>query len=1323
MIDLTLLSRLSTTIATVPDQTALLRTIIAELQPVFDFYDVGLFVVNEEEDYHIDLATEAPEISPSEANLAAHLVAAGKIPHRDSLIAWMIEQIAATGKPVLFDFADLIERFPDYPQSRILQQTGYRDCLATTLRVRGELIGMFCLNSLKKDHFRAEQFALFQAVADQVAITLSHILAREEVLAQKQRVEQLLTISQAITEVSDRKQLLKTIYQRIKPIFPYDSYGLFVLTEDGQQHYEIIDAEVMDYESSIVAIEQQYGAHYHYPHPDSPIELMMQQGPGLFRLADYMNHDQAPLMYEAGIRQLIAGPLSYGGEPIGMLCFNSHQEDGYSEADLPLFEAIAEQMSVAVANVLANERVLSEKDQLQKLYTLSEVMTTVQHRSQLRAAFDRIRAFFPFDSAGLFVVEEEEHYELLDSDTLPGESTQAQIEAQFGRHARYPHAHSPVEHMMQTDEVGLYSAADLLERFPDYPQNEAVRTAGLQQVIAAPLHRNGHRIGLLNFNSKRADQYGETDLAMMQAIAEQMSTVVSNILANERLLEEKQFKESLLSISEAATRIRDREGLYRAVMQQLEPLISFDDVVVIVTSQDRTTYEYILTLSPPERITHPLYSKIVHQTLRVEGSNIANLFEQDDVTHYPLSEWLLHFPDSPGLQLMKDTGLNDSIIVKLRHGGEAFGLLIFHFHQLQSLNQQNRQFYLNIADQFSIVVSNILANEREQEERQFKETLLGISEAVASVQNRSQLLRVVFEKIQPVLPFDAPGLFIVDGDQHYEILDNKVTNDQHNKDVWQQIGAGPFDNRTSFVQEVLDDPKIYIRTTDQIVHPHIDVMLETGLKQIFYGPLKNAGEVIGIFILNAKQADQYQALHTPLFQAIADQLAVAVSNVLANEQIKARAEEKARELELIKALEGSAPLSEQLQALAHILRPALPYDMLSLAVETNAHSFCYHFLPTSATEFQVLDKAQCLSLLDLSEADYQKYYRQHPTEPLCCPAEQAHPRPLLHQTMRRWQMQSALVLPLSLGNGRVAHLSLFARQRDYSEASLGRLHKLSDTLTLALDRQLGQREIAQLNEQLQQENTYLLEEVTRQYHFGEMIGESASLQRVFRQIEQVAFTDASVLVQGETGTGKELIARAVHQASPRQAHLLVKVNCAAIPEALFESELFGHEKGAFTGAVQQRVGKFELAHRGTVFLDEIGELPLSMQSKLLRVLQEQEFERVGGNSPIKSNFRVVAATNRDLLQEIAAGKFRADLYYRLSTFPVQLLPLRERREDIPLLAEHFAKQYSQHIGVKYQGFTPAALRSLQHYAFPGQYPRAAQHGRARGDCGRWPAVE
>ena len=263
------------------------------------------------------------------------------------------------------------------------------------------------------------------------------------------------------------------------------------------------------------------------------------------------------------------------------------------------------------------------------------------------------------------------------------------------------------------------------------------------------------------------------------------------------------------------------------------------------------------------------------------------------------------------------------------------------------------------------------------------------------------------------------------------------------------------------------------------------------------------------------------------------------------------------------------------------------------------------------------------------------------------------------------------------------------------------MREVANQIALAVQNMLSYDEIASLKAKLEKENVYLREELRAEHNFEEIVGNSPELLKALRAVEQVACTDSTVLILGETGTGKELVARAIHGRSARNGRALVSVNCSAISAGLVESELFGHMKGAFTGALERRVGRFELANGGTIFLDEIGELSLETQVKLLRVLQEQEFEPVGSSRSLRVDVRVIAATNRNLLEAVQAGRFRSDLFYRLNVFPIELPPLRERRSDIPQLVEFCLARFSKRLGKKIDGVSRESMANLVNYPWPG----------------------
>jgi formate hydrogenlyase transcriptional activator len=299
-------------------------------------------------------------------------------------------------------------------------------------------------------------------------------------------------------------------------------------------------------------------------------------------------------------------------------------------------------------------------------------------------------------------------------------------------------------------------------------------------------------------------------------------------------------------------------------------------------------------------------------------------------------------------------------------------------------------------------------------------------------------------------------------------------------------------------------------------------------------------------------------------------------------------------------------------------------------------------------------------------------------------------------------LKSFCALPLISRNKAIGTLNL-GRLRDdaFSEADIEFLAQVANQIALAVENALAYREIRKLKEQLSQEKLYLEDEIRSEMNFSQIIGSSASLRKLLKRAETVAPTDSTVLIYGETGTGKELIARAIHDLSPRRSKPFVKLNCAAIPTGLLESELFGHEKGAFTGAIAQRIGRFEVADGGTIFLDEIGEIPLELQTKLLRVLQEREFERLGSSHTLHADARLIAATNRDLDAMVSEQRFRSDLFFRLNVFPIHVPPLRERQSDIPLLVRHFAQQFSRRMNKTIETIPSSAMDALCRYHWPG----------------------
>ena len=304
--------------------------------------------------------------------------------------------------------------------------------------------------------------------------------------------------------------------------------------------------------------------------------------------------------------------------------------------------------------------------------------------------------------------------------------------------------------------------------------------------------------------------------------------------------------------------------------------------------------------------------------------------------------------------------------------------------------------------------------------------------------------------------------------------------------------------------------------------------------------------------------------------------------------------------------------------------------------------------------------------------------------------------------LSREGLKSGIALPLVSNHGPVATMTLASRRDDaFTDSDVELIGQIAVQAAIAVENAMAFQEIGELKNKLAEEKLYLEDEIRTDFNPDEIVGASSALRRILEQIDTVASTDSNVLILGETGTGKELIARAIHNRSRRSGRTFVKLNCSAIPTGLLESELFGHERGAFTGAIAQKMGRFELADGGTLFLDEVGDIPVELQPKLLRVLQEQEFERLGSTRTIRTNARLVAATNRDLADMVAMREFRADLYYRLNVFPIVAPPLRDRIEDVPLLVRYFATKLSRRMTKRIESIPSETLEAMMRYPWPG----------------------
>ncbi len=552
------------------------------------------------------------------------------------------------------------------------------------------------------------------------------------------------------------------------------------------------------------------------------------------------------------------------------------------------------------------------------------------------------------------------------------------------------------------------------------------------------------------------------------------------------------------------------------------------------------------------------------------------------------------------------------------------------------------------------------------------QALLEVSEAIASHRDLDRLFHDLAPGLHRVVQFDFANLILYEPTR--KVMKSHVL-ETPDPAYTCPPGECPMETPGGWVWETQESWVASNLSNDHRFPDLARWLCDRGVLSLCVVPVTTALRKLGALAFGSKTAAAYSEIDVIFLQEVARQVAVAVDNALNFEQAQSVQRQLKEErdrlsllLEVNNTVVSALDLHELLNAVSASLRRLVPHEYASLSL---------YDPETQRLQIHALDFPVSKGLLQEGLSD-------------------------IAQRISAEGLKSAYCLPL-ISHGRPLGTLVVAslKEENFPERDAELLQHVANQIAIAVENSLAFRQVVDRANKLSEEKLYLQDEIRTEHNFEEIIGESPALKRILEQLQTAAPTDSTILILGETGTGKELIARAIHNLSGRRERTLVKVNCAAIPTGLLESELFGHEKGAFTGAIAQRIGRFELAHRGTIFLDEVGDIPLELQPKLLRVLQEQEFERLGSARTIRVDTRLVAATNADLAQKVADNQFRIDLYYRLNVFPLVLPPLRERREDIPLLVRYFVQKYAQRMKKPIDTIPVKAMIALTEYHWPG----------------------
>ena len=577
------------------------------------------------------------------------------------------------------------------------------------------------------------------------------------------------------------------------------------------------------------------------------------------------------------------------------------------------------------------------------------------------------------------------------------------------------------------------------------------------------------------------------------------------------------------------------------------------------------------------------------------------------------------------------------------------------------------------------------------EQRKKYLTLLELSKAIASHRDMTGLFHALACRLQSLVDFSHLGVLLYDQKHNvmrFHLLETcEPTEPQTPLEVPMEgsIAGWVWQNQDAVVISDLENDDRF---------PYAKTLLRTRpVKSIVSVPLTTAHQRLGVVNFWSDKMGAYDDLDIEFVKLVGAQIAVAVEAQCYQHKLARERDRSQLLLEINNTLISNLNLRELLAEISNCLRRVIPHDVAGLALyDAGINKLRVNALEGPGDENVFIAD----EIIDL---DSTPSGRAFTTRQPVISTSAIQP---LSSLAQRTGLKSGVVVPLISHDRALGTLGVGSQTENaFTEDDAELLNQVGKQVAIAVENALAFRQIDELRNQLTEEKLYLEEEIRTEYNFEEIIGNSSTLRRVLQDVETVAATDSTVLIYGETGTGKELIAHAIHNLSPRHERTLVKVNCAAIPTGLLESEFFGHERGAFTGAIDRRIGRFELAHQGTIFLDEVEDIPLELQSKLLRVLQEQEFERLGSSRTQRVDVRIVAATNTDLTELVAERKFRSDLYYRLNVFPINVPPLRDRREDIPLLVHFFANRFAQQMKKKIVSVPKETMAALVSYNWPG----------------------
>lgn len=1147
----------------------------------------------------------------------------------------------------------------------------------------------------------------YELVNTYTRLVLYHALSSEV-----ERQNYLRNFGKLLVEVHDYKQLSYLLESTLKPFLGYSHCSMFLLdSHKGLMQNIFFDSEI---QLPIFPFKQSI-AIATFPVDDIIDTGSFRSGEKAFldferltqsrEVQPYLRQSEKVEDFERLLYNLYSGR-----EVIGNCIFLFPKGYKLSAEREDLLTVLIDLLSTTLVKVVAIEKTKVQREEMEILQALNTEITFNRDKNTLlKAISPKLKLLFNYSHQFVVAINE-------DQLTVTGLLDDAESVLRF--HKKYKEVASarlpisdPIFTKVLLSNDPIVFDLELLQSRQPMPVYMAMNMElGIKKIAMVSLRVGSSIIGIWAISLLANQNLSPYQLELMKGVSHQLSIAVENIRTSSAAHQKALEKEFLSQISSDITWIRKRSDVEKLFDTTMRNYLGFDHAVLLLKNKDNTYshFSWGEQMAGTEGKTVDIHFKsdgILKGRFTVNDT--VGVFDMEELTQSGAEEYLLNEFKS---------GVKKKVCVRLRKDKLDIGLAFFNFSRQIDHSQADLELYHNFSSHLSIALSNVLANEEIARKEQERELLLSLITEIASIRNPQQLVRTITSELKEFLGFKHLSIGTLNEDQKSVdvfIVDPESVARFHPE--YQQVAASRLPVNDGVISRVLDSPVPLSFNLDELaaqieLPAYLRINRESGIKQIIAMRFLREQLPFGTLVFFFDQETSISPSKLSLIGGLGNQISIAISNILANQELERRAMEETR-----------------LVNLGYELRSVKDLDILWKTVELRLKELFQieNFLVTMFHEDQKRHK----SLFIQERSKFLRYPELGGLDELQAVGEGVFGHILNSDTPvlfgadeEKGKLEPLGCLdigPLPCGSGTVGlimkvghqpigfllfeHLDLawLCKRKQLFESIISQTAIVTSNILSNKRIEVQLQEINIFKEQLEQEKIYLTDDIVKIHDFKEIIGASDALEHVFKLVSKVSPSDSSVLILGETGTGKELIARAIHNNSPRKAKPMVKVNCAALPANLIESELFGHEKGSFTGATERRLGKFELANKGTLFLDEIGEMPIDLQVKLLRALQEKEIERVGGKETIKVDVRIIAATNRNLEKEISEGRFRNDLFYRLNIFPISLPPLRDRKQDIEPLALHFIKYFNKNCGKNIDSISTKAVETLMMYDWPG----------------------